>query len=73
MKLAIARLSGNRVRLNFEAEGGVTYTLLATDALGQAWESLAKFEPKADGTITSSIALGQARHRFFKLVSPAKP
>ena len=49
MKLTIDRLSGDRVRLTFEAEGGVTYTLLATDALGQA------------------------RHRFFKLVSPVKP
>ena len=73
MKLTIDRLSGDRVRLTFEAEGGVTYTLLATDALGQAWESLARFEPNVDETVTSSIALGQARHRFFKLVSPVKP
>ena len=34
---------------------------------------VAKFEPASDKQIQTSIALGQASQRFFKLVSPATP
>jgi len=73
MKLAIERVSGDRVSLSFSVKGGMTYSLLATDAFGQVWESVARFEPKADGKTTTSVVLDQVGQRFFKLVSPAEP
>ena len=72
-KLVIERFSTDRIQIRFEAKGGETYSLLATDALSQAWANLAKFEPASDKQIQTSIALGQASQRFFKLVFPATP
>ena len=71
--LAVARLPNGRVRLIFAAEAGRSYSLLATSALGQAWESLANFAPKSSGPLTFDHTVEAGQELFFKLVIPAGP
>jgi hypothetical protein len=73
MLLAVVRLPNGKVRLSFAAEAGRSYSLLATPALGQAWESIANYSPKSIGTLAFVHSVKAGRERFFKLVTPAKP
>ena len=73
MLLAVVRLPNGKVRLSFAAEAGRSYSLLATPALDQAWESIANYSPKSSGTLAFVHSVKAGRERFFKLVTPAKP
>ena len=71
--LTVKRLPSGIFRVGFNAEVGRSYSLQATQAIGQAWESLSHFHPKANEFMSRIISPKVSRVRFFRLVAPARP
>jgi hypothetical protein len=71
--LTVTRLPNGMLRVGFNSQMGRSYSLQATQALGQTWQSLSHFHPKTNGTVSRIISPRVTRVRFFRLVTPARP
>jgi hypothetical protein len=71
--LTVTRLANGMLRVGFAAEEGRSYSLQATQALGQGWQPLTHFYPEASGKMSRIISPRVSRERFFRLVTPANP
>ena len=64
--LDVTRLANGRLQLGFAAVEGRSYTIHASQALGQAWRSLAEFAPQEAGAVTHELPPG-GDQRYFRL------
>jgi len=71
--LTVTRLANGMLRVGFAAEEGRSYSLQATQALGQGWQPLTHFYPEESGKMSRIISPRVSRERFFRLVTPANP
>jgi hypothetical protein len=63
------------VRMSFMAVSGRSYSLLAQEALGSAWEKLADVPARATNRVVE-LAVPQPApdpHQFYRLITPAQP
>jgi len=66
LTLNVLRLEDGRFRLGFVAVEGRSYTIHTSQALGQAWQPLAEFAPKAAGVVTHELPPSGGQ-RYFRL------
>ena len=71
--LTVTRLGNGMLRVSFEGVQGRSYSLQASLALDQEWQSLSSFFPKTSGKVSHTISPRVSRERFFRLVTPANP
>ena len=71
--LTVTRLGNGMLRVSFEGVQGRSYSLQASLALDQEWQSLSNFFPKTSGKVSRTISPRVSRERFFRLVTPANP
>ena len=71
--LTVTRLANGLLRVGFNAEAGRSYSLQATQGLGQAWEPLRNFYAETNGKVSRIVSPRVSRERYFRLVTPAGP
>ena len=64
--LDVMHLANGRLQLGFAAVEGRSYTIHASQALGQAWRPLAEFAPQEAGAVTHELPPG-GDQRYFRL------
>ena len=73
LKLELIRLPNGMLRVSFEGVQGRSYSLQASLALDQEWETLRSFSPKTSEKVSRTISPRISPERFFRLVTPANP
>ena len=73
LKLGLIRLPNGMLRVSFTGVQGRSYSLQASLALDQEWQSLSNFFPKTSAKVSRTISPRVSPERFFRLVTPANP